>query len=125
MGKWIKKGGVSVQVQRPGKEKWTCDFGVEHFSVKGTCMCADAQVDDPHDGRDPRGFVKVRHVHKTRRPRTAGKTGYVYAMDRREARAQGLNPHVKSRRKAPEPNAPMWKMDNEQRRRAASRARSM
>jgi hypothetical protein len=121
MGKWVKQAGIPVQV--PAKRTvYVCEWGEEHQG--DTCRCADAEPDVPENAK-PGGFVTIRHSRK-KAPRTADhKQHWAYGMTRAEARKMGLNPPTKSRRKPPAPNAPMWKMDNEQRRRAASRARSL
>lgn len=123
MGKWIKVSGEPVQVRLPRREKWLCDFGEEHFGVAGTCMCADAPEDE--EVRPAKGIVHVRNTRKAGSRASDGKTHHAIGYTRAEARKNGLTVRTKSRKKPPAPNAPMWEMDNEQRRRAASRARSM
>ena len=119
MSKWVKK--ATVTIQRP--VKWICDFGEEHFSIEGQHDCGNGP--DVPENAKPGGFVTIRHGRK-KQPRTAdSKSSVAFAMTRQEAKRLGYNPPVKSRRKAPSINAPMWKMDNEQRRRAASRAWSL
>lgn len=126
MGKWIKQGGVSVPITRPKREKWVCDFGEEHFGVAGECQCGDyADVEEPHDGRDPRGFTQVRHSRKRAARVADNRKHYAIAYTREEARKNGITPPKRHRKKAPTPNAPMWLMDKDQRARAGSRMRSL
>jgi hypothetical protein len=123
MGKWVKQAGIPVNIEKRPRVI-ICEYGVEHRG--DTCRCAHNEPDVP-DNAKPGGFTVMRKTRTLkRRPRVEdGRASYAFSMDRREARKQGLNPHVKSRRKPPSISAPMWEMDNEQRRRAASRARSM
>src|SRR3954471_18131892 len=121
MSKWVKQAGVAVEVREPRNRVVVCDYGVEHRG--DPCRCAQNEPDVPDPGK-PGGFTVIRHGRR-RPPRTAdNKKSVAFAMTRTEARKNGLNPPVKSRRKPPQVGAKMWEMDPEQRRRAASRARS-
>lgn len=128
MGKWIKVSGEPVQVRLPRRDNWVCAMDVTHYGVEGECQCEPLSdiEDEPHDGRDPRGFVKVTHTGRRRPVRSADNRNHPVIMsERKDAVKNGFAVRPKHRKKAPAPGAAMWKMDNAQRARAGSRMRSL